>query len=325
MLSRLCPYYVAGGVIPLYAVEVNVLVTFLPKEFEGALTLRRIQSVKIECEHEVVSATGIKLTPTNWAEICFPVAVLTAAGVSRGPSPPGAEHVRWASRLDFAIESKEASLSGQSGESGQDRADMVRLIAGCDDALESLMRRHAKRLFSHLMRILRDKFDAQETVQEAFIRVYLHRQSFDLQARFSPWLYTIALNLARSRLRWRARHPEPLSLEAFDGQEEGDLMEDLQDPGRPPDQALEDREWSQSLSDAVARLPAKLRQPLILSVEDGRSHAEIAVELRCTAKAVEMRLYHARRRLGLVFEKNRRSARDFAMANVVVPINTKRL
>lgn len=184
----------------------------------------------------------------------------------------------------------------------KDHDDMVRLIGGCEDALESLMQRHAQKLISQLMRLLRNQTEARECVQEAFVRVYFHRHAFHLEARFSTWLYTIAFNLARDRLRWRARRPELVSLEVPGPQEEGDLEEILLDSDRPPDQAMENQEWSQALAEAVAGLPDPLRQPLVLFVEEDKSQPEIAAELQCSAKAVEMRLYHARKRLRFLLE-----------------------
>jgi RNA polymerase sigma-70 factor (ECF subfamily) len=180
---------------------------------------------------------------------------------------------------------------------------MVRLLAGCDDALESLMQRHAKRLLSQLGRVLRCSVDARECVQEAFVRVYQHRKDFHLGAKFSTWLYTIAFNLARDRLRRQARRPEFVSWEAPDKQAVGDLEEILLDPNRPPDEAMVSEERSRWLAEAVASLPDTLRQPLALYTEEDKSQPEIAAEMQCTVKAVEMRLYHAHKRLHSLLKK----------------------
>jgi RNA polymerase sigma-70 factor (ECF subfamily) len=185
----------------------------------------------------------------------------------------------------------------------QDQLDMMRLVAGCDEAIEGLMQRHAKRLVSQLMRILRDKAEAQECLLEAFVRVYQDRHAFHLEAKFSRWLNTISFSLARDRLRRRASRPEFVSLEAPNTQEVGDLEEILLDPDRPPDQAMENRERSRSLSEAVAGLPDTLRRSLVLFAEDGKSHQEIAAEMQCTIKAVEMRLCHARKHLHFILER----------------------
>jgi len=94
-----------------------------------------------------------------------------------------------------------------------DRADMVRLAAGHDAALNDLMERHATPLFHFLCRMLNSEDDANDLAQETFVRVFQARASFDANKKFSTWLFTIAANLARNQIRWRSRHPN-VSLDA---------------------------------------------------------------------------------------------------------------
>src|SRR5437667_228279 len=78
---------------------------------------------------------------------------------------------------------------------------------GGDSALSSLMERHAEKLFHYLVRQLGNEQDAEDLGQESFVRVFQHRARFDPAQKFTTWLYTIATNLSRDRLRYRARHP----------------------------------------------------------------------------------------------------------------------
>ena len=89
----------------------------------------------------------------------------------------------------------------------RDRADMERLAAGHDAALNDLMERHATAVFQFLCRMLGSAEDANDLAQETFARVFRARASFRANQKFTAWLYTIAANLARNHLRWRARHP----------------------------------------------------------------------------------------------------------------------
>src|SRR5437867_1572303 len=89
----------------------------------------------------------------------------------------------------------------------QDAASMAELSAGRERALDELMQRHSEKLFHYLVRIVQNEEDADDVAQEAFVRVYQHRDKFKTGQKFSTWLYAIATNLARDRLRWRARHP----------------------------------------------------------------------------------------------------------------------
>src|SRR5437660_3359879 len=78
----------------------------------------------------------------------------------------------------------------------EDRADMERLAAGHDGALDSLMERHAGPVFQFLYRMVNDEAEANDLAQETFVRVYRHRERYD-GGKFTTWLYTIATNLAR--------------------------------------------------------------------------------------------------------------------------------
>jgi RNA polymerase sigma-70 factor (ECF subfamily) len=177
-----------------------------------------------------------------------------------------------------------------------DRRNMARLAAGQDAALDELMSRHAERLSHYLLRLLQNESEAADVAEEAFVRVYLHRKRFRRGKKFSTWLYTIATNLARDLQRQHARHPQV----SLDSQPEGsarDFKESVPETRPGPLETLEASERAETVRLAVAALPEELRVPLILSVYEEQSHAEIAEVLDCSAKAVEMRLYRARQQL----------------------------
>ena len=94
-----------------------------------------------------------------------------------------------------------------------DAADMARLQAGDDAALDALMERHATAVFRFLCRMVGNEDDANDLAQETFVRVFKSAKSFRTGQKFSTWLFTIAANLARNQFRWRSRHPN-LSLDA---------------------------------------------------------------------------------------------------------------
>ena len=80
----------------------------------------------------------------------------------------------------------------------RDCADMERLIAGQDTALNDLMERHATPVFHFLCRMVGNEDDANDLAQETFVRVFKSRGSFRTNEKFSTWLFTIAANLARN-------------------------------------------------------------------------------------------------------------------------------
>lgn len=195
-----------------------------------------------------------------------------------------------------------------------DQSDMARLAAGHDAALEILMTRHGERLFHFLIRVLQDETEAADLAQEAFARVYLNRAKFKPAHKFSTWLYSIAANLARDRLRWRARHPH-VSLDAGDDADAG-LKSSLAATAPTPPEALEQSERAAVVRRALSELPEDLRLPLVLAEYEERSHAEIAAMLDCSAKAVEMRLYRARHQLRARLEPFLAEARELRYKKV---------
>src|SRR5437773_1325134 len=175
-----------------------------------------------------------------------------------------------------------------------DRSDMERLAKGHDDALNSLIERHSKKLFHYLIRQLQNEQDAEDLAQETFVRVYRHRGRFDPAQKFTTWLYTIATNLSRDHLRWRSRHPQ-VSMDSKDTETETTLENHLPSEAASPDAQLQQSETAEGVRRAIAALPEDLRTALILSEYESLSHSEIAAILNCTSKAVETRLYRARK------------------------------
>lgn len=170
--------------------------------------------------------------------------------------------------------------------------ELMRCLAeGADLALNRLMDAWSQPLLAYLTRLTGSNATAQDLAQETFVRVYRHRLEFRLSQKFSTWLFAIATNLARNHARWRSRHPEALT-------EPEDLREmPVASSSPPPDQQAAVNERLAAVQKAVGELPHDLREVLILSTWHGMSHAEIARVQDTTEKAVEVRLYRARKLL----------------------------
>jgi RNA polymerase sigma-70 factor (ECF subfamily) len=178
----------------------------------------------------------------------------------------------------------------------RDQADMERLAAGQDAALNDLMERHATPVFHFLCRMVGNEDDANDLAQETFVRVFRARATFHPSEKFSTWLFTIAANLARNHFRWRSRHPN-VSLETETGESEQTLGGTLpaNDPA-PNEQALA-AERAAAVRTAVGKLPEDLREAVVLCEWEELSVAGAAAILETTPKAVESRLYRARQLL----------------------------
>lgn len=195
----------------------------------------------------------------------------------------------------------EADNLSQSAESNirldeLDRADMARLVSGHEAALNELMERHAEKLFNYLIRCLQNEDDAADAAEETFVKIYQSRARYDPNQKFSTWLYTIASNLVKDRYRWRSRHPQ-ISLDAESDTTGDSFRDSLPGSGPSPRETLQTDERAEMVRRAVAALPDELRVPLLLSEYEDLSHAEVGAILKCSAKAVETRLYRARQQL----------------------------
>jgi RNA polymerase sigma-70 factor (ECF subfamily) len=178
----------------------------------------------------------------------------------------------------------------------RDRADMEKLQAGHDAALNDLMERHATPVFHFLCRMVGSEEDANDLAQETFVRVFKSAKSFRAEQKFSTWLFTIAANLARNHFRWRARHPN-VSLDAENAETEQTLGSTLPANTATPKESAIAAERTATIRAAVGNLPEDLRTAIVLCEWEERSVAEAATILTATPKAVESRLYRARQLL----------------------------
>jgi RNA polymerase sigma-70 factor (ECF subfamily) len=176
----------------------------------------------------------------------------------------------------------------------RDRADMERLMAGHDAALNDLMERHATPVFHFLCRMVGNEDDANDLAQETFARVFRARANFRLDEKFSTWLYTIAANLARNHFRWRARHAT-ISLEISTDDSDQSLGHILPADAPSPGEQTLTIERAAAVRAEVNRLPEDLREAIVLCEWEEQSVIEAAEILESTPKAVESRLYRARK------------------------------
>jgi RNA polymerase sigma-70 factor (ECF subfamily) len=170
-----------------------------------------------------------------------------------------------------------------------------RLQRGDEAAFEELVRGHAGRLLSVARRFLGGSEDAQDAVQETFIRAFKAIQTFEERAQLHTWLHRILVNTALMKLRERRRKPA----ESID-----ELLPTFATDGH---QTVESREWSDALlerketagivREAIAQLPEHYRIVLVLRDLEERDTAETARILGTTTTVVKVRLHRARQAL----------------------------
>lgn len=169
--------------------------------------------------------------------------------------------------------------------------DVVRRVLSGETSLyEILMRRYNQRLYRVALSILGDHAEAEDVMQDAYVRAYRKLDSFAGEAKFSTWLTKIAVYEALSRLRRRGRSEDLDSIAEAKGSERMIGMREVRDP----EQQAYDRELRLVLERAIASLPDAYRSVFVLRVVEGMNTAEAAECLGLTPHTVKTRLHRAR-------------------------------
>ena len=170
---------------------------------------------------------------------------------------------------------------------------MLRLQAGEDCALNQLMTRWQTPLVQFVFRYIGNREEAIDLAQETFVRVYQNRHSYRPKSKFSSWLFTIASNLCRNYKRWEHRHPT-VSISS-DGDTPGDGADRYPSAEKTPHEAAAQNDMATKVRESIQSLPHDLKTVVLLFEYEDLSYDEIAGVLSCSAKAVETRLYRARK------------------------------
>jgi len=158
-------------------------------------------------------------------------------------------------------------------------------LAGEESAFDVLLGRWEKRIRGAIYRLVGSDEEARDLCQEAFLKAYKNLRSFKQEARFSSWLYQIALNLCRDRMR-RRRGKTMVSLDEL---EEGGAAMPVAGPTALD--LLQERDTSRLVAQAVESLPGEQREVIILKEYQGLTFLEIAQVLDVPISTVKTRLY----------------------------------
>ena len=186
-----------------------------------------------------------------------------------------------------------ALLEQARNEDWSDEQVVMRVLAGETPLYELLMRRHNRRLYRVARAILRDDAEAEDVMQDAYLRAYRSLASFEGRAKFATWLTRIAVHEALARARGRSRFQ---SLDAS-GPSHGDLMNSVASSDPSPEQESYGRELSGVMEKAVLSLPDEYRLVFMLRNVEGMSTEETAQSLSLTPENVKVRLHRAHAKL----------------------------
>jgi RNA polymerase sigma-70 factor (ECF subfamily) len=181
------------------------------------------------------------------------------------------------------------AVEPQKRDDSAERDLVERCRAGEPDAFERIVARYHEDVARVACRLLGQPHDVDDIVQDVFLRVLQKIGTFRADARFSTWLIAITVNCCRSHRRWQALRRR--------------VLRGLWSSRRENEHQQSSERTSGivgSLRDAVARMPAAYREPIVLRYFEELSIAEIAEILGISTAAVEARLSRGRRRLKLI-------------------------
>src|ERR1700729_1752492 len=177
---------------------------------------------------------------------------------------------------------------------------------GDDSAFEELVRRYDRNVFRIAQHITQNREDAEDVVQEAFLKAYGNLAQFQEQSKFYTWLVRIAVNEALMKLR--KRKPErTVSLDEEVKTEDDSLPREVADWSPNPEQMYNQAELREILTKTIQGLPEGFRTVFVLRDKEGLSTEETAEALELSIPAVKSRLLRARlqlrERLSKYFQK----------------------
>lgn len=165
---------------------------------------------------------------------------------------------------------------------------------GDETAFAAIMRRHKAWLYHFIRRYVANRDDAYDVLQETFVSAWGALARYDRGRPLEAWLRRIALNKCRDRARRNAVRRAAHQLLVSTGLS--------QETAAPPDSGAAPLRALQHLESAIAQLPRPLKESLVLTALEGMSHKEAGEILGINAKAVEMRVYRAKRRLAAALD-----------------------
>lgn len=174
--------------------------------------------------------------------------------------------------------------------------DLVQRVKNGDrEAFNLLVLKYQRKVSRLVGRLVRNPDEADDVVQDAFIKAYRALPQFRGDSAFYTWLYRIAVNTAKNHLVSQGKRPISLSeLTSNDSDEESFELPVVTTDNNTPEAELMSRQVAEAVNRAVLALPEELRTALSLREIDGLSYEEIAEAMNCPIGTVRSRIFRAR-------------------------------
>lgn len=178
-----------------------------------------------------------------------------------------------------------------------DAALMLRVRQGDSAAFAELVDKYKQPVMNLVYRTLRDATEAEDVAQNVFLQVHKSAHRYEISAKFSTWLFTIARNLCLNELRRRSRHPAE-SIDVPHPELEDQPAQQFEDNKvmSAPDSLLQG-ELAEKIEQALAELPENQRLAILLCRQDDLSYEDIAEVLGCSLSATKSLIHRGRETL----------------------------
>lgn len=174
-----------------------------------------------------------------------------------------------------------------------DRLLVERAKQGDKGSFGILVSKYQRKLFWLVLRLVHNQTEAEDVVQETFIKAYRALHQFRGDAAFYTWLYRIGINTARNFLDNQGRKAPTateMTAEQVESFSEGENLRDID----TPESVLASKQVAQTVHLAIDDLPDELRSALLLREVEGLSYEEIAMAMACPVGTVRSRIFRAR-------------------------------
>ncbi len=168
-------------------------------------------------------------------------------------------------------------------------------VQGDREAFNKIVQRYRGQIYGFIFRMVKNREEAEDLVQETFIKAYRALGSFNTEYAFSTWLYKIATNNCIDH--FRKRRLKTYSLDKPIQSKDGELARDFPDTAQGPETGLISREKTLQIQKAINSLPEKYKQAILLRHARDKSYEEIAKELDLPLGTVKVRIFRAREML----------------------------
>ena len=184
-----------------------------------------------------------------------------------------------------------------------DRELVLAVRDGDAAAYRGLVEQYQNRVYSMVYGMVRNREDARDITQDAFVKAYRNLDSYRLESSFYTWLYRIAMNRAIDHLRRKKRRP---TAEFDDAIAKRDATGGIDETHHvdSPSRSLERKQLYKRIMDAMEELTEDQRQVVLLREMEGLSYKEIAAVMDIPEGTVMSRLYYARKRLQKLLESD---------------------